>query len=353
MAYPTDLNPTLKTDWANNTPVEDTHPEEHNDVASNVEALKAKVGADGSAVTTSHDYKLSEVTTTDKAVGKTATQTLTNKTLTAPKIASGGFIADANGNEQIEMTTTASATNHIGTTNAATGNDPIVETKGSDTNISLRIRGKGTGTVKLGNAALQFPNSDGSNTQVLQTNGAGVLSFVTPSSGVATATTIMPMPAFPFDNPSDIGYSTNTSMRFGLVDIPQTITVNKITVRVGAYTSSGTLKLALFSQDGGTKIFEVTTATISSGSQLVTTAVSAVTVTAGQYYIAAVPTGTSNFGLQTYDSTGFYTNFLVVSGEKYLSGVKTVTAGTIPSTFDPTTSVTNDQYATIQVRLDN
>jgi hypothetical protein len=51
-----------------------------------IEALEAKVGINSSAVTTSHDYKLGEVTGTDKAVGKTATQTLTNKTLTSPII---------------------------------------------------------------------------------------------------------------------------------------------------------------------------------------------------------------------------------------------------------------------------
>lgn len=51
-------------------------------------ATQTKVGVDGSAVTTTHDYKLSEVTSTDKAVGKTATQTLSGKTLTTPTIAS-------------------------------------------------------------------------------------------------------------------------------------------------------------------------------------------------------------------------------------------------------------------------
>lgn len=53
---------------------------------ASIKALKDKVGADGSAVQTSHDYKLGEVTGADKAVGKSATQTLTNKTLTSPTI---------------------------------------------------------------------------------------------------------------------------------------------------------------------------------------------------------------------------------------------------------------------------
>jgi len=53
-------------------------------LAAHINAVEAKIGIDSSAVTTSHDYKLSEVTSSDKAVGKTATQTLSNKTLTSP-----------------------------------------------------------------------------------------------------------------------------------------------------------------------------------------------------------------------------------------------------------------------------
>lgn len=60
------------------------HDTQHSNANDAIEALEAKVGVTSSAVTTSHDYKLSEVTSTDKAVGKTATQTLTNKTLTSP-----------------------------------------------------------------------------------------------------------------------------------------------------------------------------------------------------------------------------------------------------------------------------
>jgi len=62
------------------------HVTHHTTEDDTIEALQAKVGVNGSAVTTSHDYKLSEVTGSDKAVSKTATQTLTNKTLTSPQI---------------------------------------------------------------------------------------------------------------------------------------------------------------------------------------------------------------------------------------------------------------------------
>lgn len=60
-----------------------------------IEALQAKVGINSSAVTTSHDYKLSGVTGSDKAASLTASETLTNKNLgTGTKITLG---SDATG----------------------------------------------------------------------------------------------------------------------------------------------------------------------------------------------------------------------------------------------------------------
>lgn len=64
------------------------HYQRHNKEDDAILALEAKVGIDGSAVTTSLDFKLSGVTGGDKAVSRTGTETLTNKTLTAPIISS-------------------------------------------------------------------------------------------------------------------------------------------------------------------------------------------------------------------------------------------------------------------------
>lgn len=87
--FPTNLdtlsNPSAGDLLENATTVLD-HDQQHSNANDAIEALEAKVGANSSAVTTSHDYKLGEVTGTDKAVGKTATQTMTNKTLTSPAI---------------------------------------------------------------------------------------------------------------------------------------------------------------------------------------------------------------------------------------------------------------------------
>ena len=75
-------------------------------------------------------------------------QTLTDKTLTAPKFADGGFIADANGNELIVLDTVASAVNELTVANAATGGTPTITASGGDTNISVNIVPKGSGTVQ-------------------------------------------------------------------------------------------------------------------------------------------------------------------------------------------------------------
>lgn len=75
-----DTSTTLPAEGAS-TPLATNHVTAHQNIQDAIEAIEAKVGADSSAVTSSHDYKLSEVTSTDKSVGKTAAQTLTNKTL--------------------------------------------------------------------------------------------------------------------------------------------------------------------------------------------------------------------------------------------------------------------------------
>lgn len=81
ISYPNSLD-TLANPSAGDGLNNPDHALQHDNENDAIEALEAKVGVDSSAVTTSHDYKLSEVN--DKAVGKTATQTLTNKTLTSP-----------------------------------------------------------------------------------------------------------------------------------------------------------------------------------------------------------------------------------------------------------------------------
>lgn len=80
-------------------------------------------------------------------VTTSSTDTLSNKTLTAPKFADLGFIADANGNELIILDTVTSAVNEVTLANAATGNAPTITASGGDTNIGITLTPKGSGNV--------------------------------------------------------------------------------------------------------------------------------------------------------------------------------------------------------------
>lgn len=86
---------------------------------------------------------------TDTLVGKATTDDLSNKTLIAAKIANGGFLADANGLEQVIFATTASAVNEFTIANAATGTNPKLSASGGDANVGLDFQTKGTGVYRF------------------------------------------------------------------------------------------------------------------------------------------------------------------------------------------------------------
>ena len=112
----------------------------------------------------------------------TGTQTLTNKTLTSPKI--GTSILDTNGAELTKLTATGSAVNEFTIANAAASNGPTLSATGSsDSNIDINITPKGTGKIALD--GIKWPNADGNADQILTTDGSGVLSFVDNSGGTS------------------------------------------------------------------------------------------------------------------------------------------------------------------------
>lgn len=158
------------------------------------------------AATAARTITFPDATTT--VVGTDATQTLSGKTLTTPKFADLGFIADANGNELLILDTVASAVNELTLANAATGAGPAVTASGGDTNIDINLVPKGTGLVQIGvggtdgslklyseqgatdytvvftphaamtqNVTYTLPADDGTVGQVLQSDGAGALTW--------------------------------------------------------------------------------------------------------------------------------------------------------------------------------
>ena len=87
----------------------------------------------------------------------TGTETLTNKTLTSPKI--GTSILDTNGNELALLTATGSAVNEFTLANAATGAGPTLSATG-ETNVDININPKGSGVLKSRTAAVKVAGTE-------------------------------------------------------------------------------------------------------------------------------------------------------------------------------------------------
>jgi len=105
----------------------------HLDGTANIDTLTADAGTVGGS----------------NIVTLAATQTLTAKTLTSPRV--GTSILDTNGNELMLVTATGSAVNEITLANGSTGN-PATITASGETNTGIKISGKGTRGVTISNA---------------------------------------------------------------------------------------------------------------------------------------------------------------------------------------------------------
>ena len=155
--------------------------------------------------TTSKDKKMVYMSGTDLvevniagSVTASSTTTFTNKTFTAPKYADGGFVADANGNENLVWGTTGSAVNEFKIANAATGSGPTLTSQGGDDNVDINITPKGTGNVVLAGDTVAVGDSGAAAT--LTSNGAGTLTVTTGGT-------------------TDLVLSTNTGTNSGTVTI--------------------------------------------------------------------------------------------------------------------------------------
>jgi len=89
-------------------------------------------------------------------VTEAGTQTLTNKTLTSPTLNTpkvGTSINDTSGNEVIKITATGSAVNELTIANGASTTGPTLSATGAGSNLNIIMTPKGTGSVELNKAA--------------------------------------------------------------------------------------------------------------------------------------------------------------------------------------------------------
>ena len=104
------------------------------------------VKADTSGASQDYNLTIPALSSNAELVTTTATQTLTNKTISGLAVTQ---INDSNGNEALSVSTTSNAINEFTIANAATGGSPILSATGGDTNIGITLTPKGSGVVTI------------------------------------------------------------------------------------------------------------------------------------------------------------------------------------------------------------
>ena len=110
-----------------------------------------------SELTDDRNVNLPLLTDSDTFVFNNHTATLTNKTLTSPVLNTPVIstrIDDTNGAELIHFTATASAVNEVSLANAATSGKPTIAATGGDSNITVKLEAKGTGSIETSKHAI-------------------------------------------------------------------------------------------------------------------------------------------------------------------------------------------------------
>lgn len=188
------------------------------------------------------------------------------------------------------------------------------------------------------------------------TGGTGARLFVNPSTLFPVALTVIPKGMGQGSSPG-VAAPTDTAALVGMVSIVAQITVNKISIRTSANVSSSALDISLYSEDGQTRLFAVTSATNPGASSVISVAVSSVTLSPGNYWIM-VNTDTATL-MQVYAFDNAPPPFSTaagllgdVTGKPVLSGTYTITSGIPPNTITPT-SVVEANLGTVCFRLDN
>jgi len=170
------------------------------------------------------------------------------------------------------------------------------------------------------------------------------------------ALTVVPQPNF--DSGSawvNATFNTNTALCVYQICINTQIVVNKLSFYVATVNTAGVVKMSLFSEDGQTQIFSVSSASITT-TGVKSIAVSAVTVNPGIYWMSILSVDTASLVIPSYgvnDGLSAALLILSVAAKPVLWGRITVTADTVPATISPTAPVGDTNTNCPIVRFDN
>jgi hypothetical protein len=173
----------------------------------------------------------------------TGTQTLTNKTITSPKV---NEILDTNGNEILGLSPTASATDYLTVKNGIGVGVPLhVYADGPSTNIGLHIQPKGSGLVTISdgtdfNKGIRFRSSGSA------ANAITLLDAVSTAGHVVTlpdaTTTLVGRGTTDTLTNKSISGSTNTLSNIGNSSLTNSaITINGTSTSLGGSINVGTV----------------------------------------------------------------------------------------------------------------
>ena len=297
--------------------------------------------ADGKTLTSSNTLTLAgtDSTTltfqgTDTYIGRTTTDTLTNKTLTTPRFADLGYLADSSGNELLILDLNASAVNEITLANAATTVSPSLSATGGDTNISLTLNAKGTGSLIVGTTTA---NAD---KLALLPAAGGAGSFTgTFTSSDLTDNRTWTLP----DSTGTVTVLGNTVTGTGSVVLATSPTLTSPALGVATATSIN--KVAI------TQPATSATLTIADGSSLVTSGAYAITLTStGTTGVTLPTTGTLATLAGTETLTGKTLGATSLSGNLTASNTSVVSGSLVdaPGTGDCTSQTTGTTQAVLQ-----
>ena len=147
-------------------------------------------------------------------------------------------------------------------------------------------------------------------------------------------------------------FASNTAMQVGTIEVPHRMLVTRLQFAKTAVGTSGSLAIAIWSNDGQTRHINEVTASISGAGTAVISVVLAtpVVLEPSIYYIGVVAVATANVTATTW-AQGAVPNDAEAGAGYNDVGQVTVAAGTPPATFDPDTDVTAVAGRTLYVRF--
>lgn len=196
--------------------------------------------------------------TRTEIVGRTNAQTLTNKTLTEPRM---NIVKGLNGNNLLDLWDQSGAVNYFLISNRAAGSTPYIESVGSDTNINIGFAPKGTGFIQLwnntptivadgpgGNKNLNLVTSgtgvvQANGVAVVTTSGAQVLTNKTLTSPVISTISNSGTVTIPTGTQTLVGRTTSDTLTNKTLTNPNVNNYVEGTVAVGTVTTSHTFDL--------------------------------------------------------------------------------------------------------------